>query len=100
MPGIKGKSGGRRRGAGRKTKAEEQTLIENLTPYEDRAHAVLFEAIDRGEPWAVKLFFEYRYGKPRQIQDVTVTGAMGITPVSFFDDLPEWMDEPAEELAR
>lgn len=98
MAGVKGKSGGRRRGAGRKTKAEEQTLIENLTPYEDRAHAVLFEAINRGEPWAIKLFFAYRYGKPKQIQDITMTGGLQITPISFFADLTDADIEA--ELAR
>ena len=98
MAGAKGRSGGRRRGAGRKAKADEQTLIENLSPYEDRAHAVLFEAIDRGEPWAIKLFFAYRYGKPKQIQDITMTGGIKVTPISFLADLTD--AEIEAELAR
>lgn len=56
--------GGRRAGAGRKSKAEEQRLIERLTPLAPTAHRQLKAAIDAGEQWAIKLFFEYMYGKP------------------------------------
>lgn len=63
--------GGKRKGAGRKTKAEEQTLIERLSPLDDAAHQQLELAVKSGEQWAVKLFFEYRYGKPKQSMDLT-----------------------------
>ena len=63
--------GGYRENAGRKSKAEEQKLIERLTPMADKAHQKLHEAIERGDQWAVRLFFEYYYGKPFQRMDIT-----------------------------
>ena len=64
-------NGGARSGAGRKGKAEEQKLIENLTPMNEKALKSLENGIDKKEQWAVKLFFEYFYGKPQQRVDVT-----------------------------
>ena len=57
-------NGGARKGAGRKSKASEQKLIENLTPMNEKALKSLEQGIDKKEQWAVKLFFEYFYGKP------------------------------------
>ena len=63
--------GGKRAGAGRKAKAEEQKLIENLTPMNATALESLKKGLEKKEQWAVKLFFEYFYGKPQQRVDVT-----------------------------
>jgi len=63
--------GGAREGSGRKSKAEEQKLIEKLSPMEATAHAKLSEAIDLGKDWAIKMFFEYMYGKPKQMIEQT-----------------------------
>tara|TARA_R100000654_G_scaffold29325_1_gene54010 strand:+ start:589 stop:846 length:258 start_codon:yes stop_codon:yes gene_type:complete len=63
--------GGKRAGSGRKAKAEEQKLIENLTPMNDIALESLKKGLEKKEQWAVKLFFEYFYGKPQQRVDVT-----------------------------
>lgn len=64
---MENKLGGAREGAGRKSKAEEQKLIEKLSPLEDTAHAKLKENISLGKEWAIKLFFDYMYGKPKQM---------------------------------
>ena len=64
-------NGGARQGAGRKGKAEEQKLIENLTPMNSMALESLEKGLEKKEQWAVKLFFEYFYGKPQQRVDVT-----------------------------
>ena len=64
-------NGGARQGSGRKSKAEEQKLIENLTPMNSKALAALKKGLDNQEQWSVKLFFEYFYGKPQQRVDVT-----------------------------
>ena len=64
-------NGGARKGAGRKSKAAEQKLIENLTPMNDMALESLQQGLEKKEQWAVKLFFEYFYGKPQQRVDVT-----------------------------
>ena len=63
--------GGKRIGAGLKAKAEEQKLIENLTPMNPMALESLKKGLEKKEQWAVKLFFEYFYGRPQQRVDVT-----------------------------
>ena len=66
--------GGAREGAGRKSKAEEQNLIEKLSPLEDLAFTALTSALKDGKDWAVKMYFEYMYGKPKQQTDITSMG--------------------------
>lgn len=65
-------NGGKRDGAGRKPKAEEQALIEKLTPLEPKAFKALSNAISEEHSWAVKLYFEYVYGKPRETKDLNI----------------------------
>lgn len=55
--------------AGRKPKADEQQLVERLTPLSDDAYKALNNALKEEQEWAVKLFFEYLYGKPKQTID-------------------------------
>jgi hypothetical protein len=59
---------------GRKSKAEEQNLIEKLSPLEKQAFQKFSEAIDAGKDWAIKMFFEYMFGKPKQQTDITSMG--------------------------
>ena len=56
--------------AGRKPKADELKIIETLDADIDADHVVrqLKELIDAGNMQAIKLYFEYRYGKPKDIQ--------------------------------
>lgn len=70
--------------AGRKSKAEEQKLIEELTPMKADAQRILFQAIKEGEQWAVKLWFEYYYGKPKQRVEMNIGEEL---------NLPEWMND-------
>ena len=65
MANAKG-HGGVRTGQGRPPKAEEQKLIEKLSPLEDSAYKALKNALKNEQGWAIKLFFEYMYGKPKQ----------------------------------
>ena len=67
------KNNGGNKNAGRKPKAEEQRLIEKLTPLEPHALKALGDALKEGQGWAVKLFMEYMHGKPRQTIDQTNT---------------------------
>lgn len=62
-------NGGKRENAGRKSKAEEQSLIEKLSPMEQEAFEALQQAILDGKDWAVKLFFQYKFGMPKQVID-------------------------------
>ena len=79
-------NGGARQGAGRKGKAEEQKLIENLTPMNEKALKSLESGIDKKEQWAVKLFFEYFYGKPQQRVDVTTNDeSLNVPLITFVD---------------
>ncbi len=67
-------NGGARKGAGRKSKSDEQQMIERLTPLTDIAYNALKSQIEDEESWAVKLFFEYMYGKPKASVDMTSGG--------------------------
>lgn len=58
--------GGARVGSGRKPKADEIKLIEKLSPMDDVALDLLKTLISNGDFNALKLFMEYRYGKPTQ----------------------------------
>ena len=79
-------NGGKREGAGRKSKSEEQKLIENLTPMNPDALKSLEIGLKNKETWAVKLFFEYFYGKPQQRVDVTSNEESINMPLITFVD--------------
>jgi len=58
--------------SGRKSKSEEIELIERLSPLDDKAFEQLRKGIERGEFAFVKLYFIYRFGKAKNIQEITV----------------------------
>ena len=76
--------GGKREGAGRKPKAEEQKLIEKLTPLNELALDSLKKGLEKKEQWAVKLYFEYFYGRPQQRVDVTTNDDSINMPIITF----------------
>lgn len=61
---AKNNHGGRRPGAGRKSKAEEKRISDLLRPFDGLALAKLKELIESGDRAALKLFFAYRWGQP------------------------------------
>ena len=67
------KNNGGHSNGGRKSKAEEHKLIEKLTPLANDGYKALESALKDKQGWAVKLFFEYMYGKPKQTIDQTST---------------------------
>lgn len=77
-------NGGSRLNAGRKPKEDEQSIIESLKPYDELALMKLTEAIEQGKDWAVKLFFNYRFGMPKQIIDAKTEVTMPTI------DMNEW----------
>jgi len=82
--GTKGNKGGR------PSKAEEQKLIENLTPMNPDALKSLEIGLKNKEQWAVKLFFEYFYGKPQQRVDVTSNSeTLNIPIINFVESETE-----------
>lgn len=70
------KRGGAREGAGRKPKADEIALIERLSPMDDIALEMLNIKIEQGDMQALKLFMEYRFGKPNM--KIEHSGEVGI----------------------
>lgn len=80
MDGRSG-NGGKRDGSGRKSKAEEQNLIEHLTPLHPKAMSAFKIALNTNEKWAVELFFKYFYGMPKQQIDHTSDGEKMTAPV-------------------
>ena len=58
--------GGRREGAGRKSKSEEQKLAEKLGEFETEALAALKDGVTSGRSWAIQLYMNYMYGKPKE----------------------------------
>ncbi len=66
----KRKNNGGHKTAGRKPKATEQQLIEKLSPLEDSALKALKQGLKDGQNWAVKLYFEYSYGKAKEFKEI------------------------------
>jgi len=64
--------GGKRDGAGRKTKADELQLIEKLTPLEPLAYAALMKGLEEADFKYVQLFYNYYAGKPRETKDISI----------------------------
>lgn len=69
---FNGSKKGEDRGAGRKPKATEMQIIEKLTPLDNIALKALEKGVMSGELGFIKLFLEYRFGKPKQMQEVTI----------------------------
>ena len=72
-------NGGARKGAGRKPKAEEQALIEKLSPLEP----IALEALKTGlrkliSLGRLKMYMEYTYGKPKETKDITLNKAIEV----------------------
>jgi hypothetical protein len=63
--GTKGNKGGR------PPKADEQKLIERLSPLAEKAFRALDNAIQEEHSWALRLWFEYMYGKPKEKVEIT-----------------------------
>ena len=58
--------------SGRKSKTDEIQMIERLSPLDEIAFEKLTKGIEAGDFNYIKLFFNYRFGKPKQIQEITV----------------------------
>jgi hypothetical protein len=65
--------GGSREGAGRKPKSEEIELIDKLSPLDEIAFEKLEAGLKDGGYNFIKLFMEYRFGKPKETITNTVS---------------------------
>ena len=77
-------NGGAREGSGRKSKADELKLIEELSIYDDIAKKCLEKGIKDGNYQFWNKFMEFRYGKPKERVDVTTDGESINIPVINF----------------
>jgi hypothetical protein len=80
-------NGGARPNAGRKPKAEEIAIIENmdaaLAPRE--VWEALAQRVKDGDVQAIKLWISYRVGLPKQMIDVTSSdGSMSLQPTKII----------------
>ena len=75
--------GGKREGAGRKP--VRLLLEDDLKQHDKKAIDKLIEGVNRGEFQYIKLFMEYRFGKPKQSVDHTTGNE------SFNIPIGEWL---------
>ena len=59
--------------SGRRAKEIDQQMLERLSVYTDDAYRVLGENIKKGKFWAIKIWFERMYGKPKEYKDLSVS---------------------------
>lgn len=86
MDGRRNNKGTTGNKGGRKPRADEQKLIEHLTPMATTARKQLHTAIKAGEKWAIELFFNYYYGRPKQNMDLTTNGeSINIPPIKWSE---------------
>jgi hypothetical protein len=78
-------NGGKREGAGRKSKSEEMQLIEMLNKHIDKDEAIekLKEKIDEGDFKALQMYMNYMYGKPKETKDVTINAEQPLFNIDF-----------------
>ena len=72
---MENKRGGKREGAGRKSKSEEMQLVEMLNKHIDKDEAIqkLKAMINNGDFKAIQLYMNYLYGKPKETKDISIT---------------------------
>jgi len=93
MAGVKGKSGGKREGAGRPTEGERIHIRQMLDETIDPAFVTekIFQLIDNGDYRAIDLYMKYRIGTPVQSIDMNLTGS---TDINFnLSDVIKFKDE-------
>jgi hypothetical protein len=66
--------GGVRPNSGRKPKADEVALLERLSPFDDLWFKAMQDGLKAQDTAIVKLFADYRFGKPKERVDVTTDG--------------------------
>lgn len=93
MAGVKGKSGGKREGAGRPSEGERIHIRKMLDENIDPAFVTekIFQLIDNGDYRAIDLYMKYRVGTPVQSIDMNVSGS---TDINFnLSDVIKFKDE-------
>ena len=89
--GTKGNKGGR------KSKSEEQSLCEKLSPLEENVFKQLELSINNGDSWAIKMYFEYMYGKPTEKKEVVLNDIQPLFPDTITEEEFKIMNKVLEE---
>ena len=90
---MENKHGGKREGAGRKSKADETDLIAQMDSVCSISTVLekLVENIEANETNAIKLWLSYRFGMPKQIieskTELTVETPIELTNEQFIEAL-------------
>ena len=74
--------------AGRKSKENQLKLIEQMDAVEipETLWKILADKVKEGDTQAIKIWLEYRYGKPKQYTDVTTNGnQVNILPIEWVE---------------
>jgi hypothetical protein len=80
--------GGKRENSGRKPKADEITIIQNMDAVAapEKAWKALWGKVMDGDTQAIKTWLAYRYGQPKQSIDHTTQGEKISIPISTWVD--------------
>ncbi len=78
--------GGKREGAGRKPKADEIAIIEQMdaVAVPEEAWRALWGKCEEGDTQAIKTWLNYRFGMPKQNIDVTTQGGKITPPIEWI----------------
>jgi hypothetical protein len=74
--------------AGRKSNSEQIKLAQQMDAIEipDTLWRILADKVKEGDTQAIKIWLEYRYGKPKQYTDVTTNGnQVNILPIEWVE---------------
>ena len=80
------KNNGGNKNAGRKPKADEIALIDNMdkVAVPSSVWKLLYDKCKDGDTQAIKAWLQYRYGMPKQVMDITSKGKTINTPAINF----------------
>jgi len=81
MDGRVNNSGTKGNKGGRPPKADEQEIIDRLSPLEDEFIGAMQRGLEQTQGWAVKIFAEYYWGKPKE--RLEVTSEEGVKNITF-----------------
>jgi len=79
-------NGGKREGSGRRPKADEIALIDNMdkVAVPQDVWKLLYDKCQDGDTQAIKAWLQYRYGMPKQVTDITTLGeSLNIPAINF-----------------
>lgn len=82
---TKGKRGGRRTGSGVKPKVSREWLTSMMAPDFDFVYAKLLESIADKDPAAMKTWFSYFAGLPKQVTEITGAEGAPLIPIQWIE---------------